>query len=544
MFNKATSVVTFCTAIYWSVFQGFAQNKPNIVWLNVEDMSPRLGCYGDMTVPTPNIDRLAREGVLYSNVFTTAGVCAPSRNAIATGRIQTANGGHNMRTLYSTFPEKTGLPKQYSVVMPVGVKHFAEYLRAAGYYCINNAKTDYQFEEVPTIWDENGKTADYRNRAKNQPFFAMLNCGITHESQVWKLQNHPLRVDPAKVQLPPYYPDTDSVRLDVARFYSNISEMDDWVGEKIRELEAAGLLESTIVMFWSDHGDGLPFIKREIYDRGLRVPYIVRFPKTMTPVKGQKIAGSKDTALISSIDWAPTVLSLAGIKPPDWMQGKAFLGKFKNLKPRQFVFAARDRLDSEYDRVRSVSDGRFQYVYNFQPEKPRYMDIDYRKSQPSMREILRFRDAGKLNADQMIWFNPTKPREEFYDLQMDSHQLHSLIDDPLYETALNRLRNAYREWQKSTLDLGAIPEKDLVKQMWQGADMPPTTANPSISVKNQKVTIQCATEGASIAYKIIDSKGVESRWEVYTKPFHYSENSKIKAVAQRIGYTISKESVN
>ncbi|TAF97522.1 MAG: DUF229 domain-containing protein [Runella slithyformis] len=511
--------------------------RPNIVWLNVEDMSPRLGCYGDFTVPTPHIDRLAREGTLYTNVFTTAGVCAPSRNAIATGRVQTSNGGHNMRTLSNTYPEKTGLPKQYSVVMPVGVKHFAEYLRAAGYYCTNNAKTDYQFEETLAIWDENGPQAHYKNRANNQPFFAMINCGITHESQVWARKNNPLRVSPDKVKLPPYYPDTDSVRLDVARFYSNIYEMDEWVGEQIKELEEAGLLENTIVMFWSDHGDGLPYVKREITHRGLRVPFIVRNPT------GSK--GNKNTDLISAIDWAPTVLSLAGIKPPNFMQGRAFLGKYANKKPHSYVFGAADRFDSEYDRVRSVSDGRFQYVYSFYPNKPRYMDVEYRKQQASMRDILRLKEAGKLNEVQMQWFLPTKPQEALFDTQTDPHQLVNLIDNPKYNNELARFRKVFQSWQKSVMDYGAIPEKELVAQMWNGDKQPPITAQPTVTIQGTYAAINCATAGASVVYKILLPNTPDpKRWEVYTQPVLLKNGAHIKTIAQRIGYKPSIEVMN
>jgi N-sulfoglucosamine sulfohydrolase len=516
-----------------------AQNKkPNIVWINVEDMSPRLGCYGDLTVPTPNIDRLAREGVRYTNVFTTAGVCAPSRNAIATGRIQTSNGGHNMRTLYDTYPQKTGLPKQYSVVMPLQVRHFAELLRAEGYYCINNTKTDYQFEETVGIWDENGPKAHYKNKAEGQPFFAMLNCGITHESQVWARAKNKLRVSPDKVKLPPFYPDTDSVRLDVARFYSNISEMDDWVGEQLKELENLGLMENTIIMFWSDHGDGLPYVKREVYDRGIRVPLIVKFPQNAN-IKGQKPAGSVENRMISAIDWSATVLSLADIQVPNWMQGKAFLGNQMTPKGHQYVFAARDRLDSEYDRVRSVSDGRFQYIYNFYPEKPRYMDVAFRKQQASMREILRLKEAGKLNAVQMQWFS-TKPQEEFYDLSQDPHQINDLAQNPTYKKEIEKFRKVFQNWQKEVVDFGAIQEKELVRQMWNGGSTPPQTEKPIITQKDNKISISCPTEGASIAYKIIQNEVESKRWEVYTKPFEVPQNAKIKVNSQRIGYLASE----
>lgn len=528
---------------YLAVFVGFTlllsfknepQKLPNIVWLNIEDLSPHLNCYGDSTVPTPNIDRLAKEGILYTNVFCTAGVCAPSRNAIATGRIQTSNGGHNMRTLIDTYPEKTGLPKEYSVVMPTDVKHFAELLRAKGYYTVNNAKTDYQFYETPTTWDESSSKADYMNREPNQPFFAMLNCGITHESQVWVRANRPLRVSPDKVKIPPFLPDTDSVRLDYARFYTNISEMDDWVGEQMKKLEENGLLENTIVMYWTDHGDGLPFTKREIYDRGLRVPFIVRFPD-------KRGAGTKNNRLISSIDWAPTVLSLAGIPTPTFMQGKAFLGEYSSKSTNQYVFAARDRADSEYDRVRAVTDGKYQYIYNFFPGKPLYMDIEFRKQQAGMREILRLRDEGKLNATQLKWFTPTKPQEEFYDLKKDPHQLENLAKNPKYENDVLRFRKIFRQWQQEVIDYGAIPEKDLVKKMWNGMDTPPKTSEPVFLESKGFTSILCSTVGASVGYKIIENgKPEPKRWEVYQNSIKLNENQKIKAVAMRIGYLKSE----
>ena len=174
----------------------FSRDKPNILWISAEDMSPRLSMYGDNTIKSPNIERLAREGIVYENVYTTAGVCAPSRNAIITGSYQTYNGGHNMRTLNNTYPEQTGLPKSYSVVMPPEVKCFPEYLRSAGYYTTNNNKTDYQFEAPPTAWDEISNKATWRNRPKGKPFFSVFNFNTTHESQIWANADKPLSVDP------------------------------------------------------------------------------------------------------------------------------------------------------------------------------------------------------------------------------------------------------------------------------------------------------------------------------------------------------------
>ena len=502
--------------------------RPNILWISVEDMSPRLAAYGDQTISTPNIDRLAAEGVVFEQVFTTAGVCSPARNAIITGRYQTSNGGHNMRTLYNTYPEKTGLPKSYNAVPPAGVKCFPEYLRNIGYYTTNNVKTDYQFEAPPTVWDEVSDKADWRGRAKEQPFFAVINFTTTHESQIWARAKNPMRVDPKKVPLPPYYPDNEISRTDVARQYSNISEMDDQVGEVLKKLEEDGLLENTIIFFWSDHGDGLPFYKREVFRRGLHVPLIIRYPNKAG-------AGTRDSRMISAIDFGPTVMSLAGIPTPKNMHGQAFLGPHQSKNDRQYIFGARDRLDSEYDRVRSVMDGRFQYIRNFYPERPRYMDVEYRKSMPTMAMLLEMNTKGELNAEQSFWFQQKKPAEELYDFLQDPYQLHNLASDPAYAKDLKRLRKQMDIWLKTTVDLGAVPEKELVKTMWNGGTEPPKTEKPSIvKNKNGMLEISCPTAGASIAYRPVGSE----KWQNYTGAF--STSTTIETRAMRIGYEPSE----
>lgn len=508
-------------------------DKPNILWLSVEDMSPRLGSYGDNTVPTPHIDRLAKEGVRYTKAFSTAGVCAPSRCAIITAMYQTTVGGHNMRT-FNIYPEVKGVPKNYSIVPPPYVKGFPEYLRANGYYCTNNVKTDYQFEPTPTTWDENSNTAHYKNRANDQPFFAIFNSTITHESQVWQRAKNPLRIDPAKVKVPPFYPDTDSVRLDIARHYSNISEMDDWVGEKLKELEDAGELENTIIFFWSDHGDGLPFFKREITDRGLHVPLIIRYPDKQN-------AGTLVHDLVSLIDLGPTTLSLAGIEPPGYMQGQTFAGKYK-AKPRTYIFGARDRMDVPVDRVRSIRDQHFRYVKNFHPELPAYQHITYRLQQPVMREILRQKEAGQLNEIQLQWFKAPKAVEELYLPDTDPFELKNVASNPAYQKDLLRLRKALEEWIVQTNDWGKTPEPEMLKQMWNGGSEPPVTEDPIIMAKSGMITISDKTDGASIGYQVINSENEKSKsWKVYTEPFSVSKRTEVIAVAQRIGYQKSKE---
>jgi len=509
---------------------------PNILWISCEDLSPHFEFYGDKTVSTPNLSRLSREGITYDNVFTTAGVCAPSRCAIITGVNQVTAGGHNMRTLLNTFPEKTGLPPAYSIVPPAEIKAFPEYLRAKGYYCTNNSKTDYQFEAPPTIWDEVSDKATWRNRKEGQPFFAVVNLMVTHESMVWLRKKHPLHVEPSKVDLPPFYPDTHTVRQDVARFLSNVADLDSLAGVIIRQLEEDKLMDNTIIFFWSDHGDGLPFFKRELYDRGLHVPLVIRFP-------GKTDAGKREARLISSIDFAPTVLSLAGIQPPSYMQGKAFLGKYKTKEGHRFVYAARDRMDSEYERVRAVRDTQYKYIRNFRPELPLYQNVEFRLQQDMMKEILAMKDKGELNEIQMKWFVPNKPPEELYDLRNDPYELTNLAGDPKHQTTLLKLRKEMDRWLSEANDLGSVEEKQLISKMWQGGDHPPSTSEVIIKPgKDNLVTLSCETKGASIGFKIINEGESEpTSWAVYTQPIKIAKGQTIKAVAQRIGFEKSGE---
>lgn len=512
-------------------------NRPNILWISCEDLSPHFSFYGDSTIATPNIDRIAREGITYDNVFATAGVCAPSRCAIITGVNQVSAGGHNMRTLNTTFPERTGLPKSYSIVPPAEIKAFPEFLRARGYYCTNNVKTDYQFEEPPTVWDESSATAHWRNRKADQPFFSVFNYMITHESQVWLRKDKPLHVDPSKISVPPYYPDTRTVRQDMARFFSNVIDMDSLVGNLLQQLETDGLLKNTIIFFWSDHGDGLPFSKRELYDRGIKVPLVIRFP-------GKIKAGTREDQLISTIDLAPTVLSLAGIPAPGYMQGRAFLGTYKSKKPHPYIYAARDRMDSEYDRVRVVRDKKYKYIRNFHPELPGYQQIEFRLQQDMMKEILELKDKRQLDSIQMAWFKSPRPTEEFYDLQNDPYELNNLARDPAWQSHLLKFRGEMDSWIKKVNDLGAIPEKELIKKMWSGNDAPPETKPVTISIQNNKVILSCATPGASIGYKIIEKGKPEAQsWQVFTKPIPVLQGTIIKTVAQRIGFEKSNEAL-
>jgi uncharacterized sulfatase len=449
--------------------------RPNILWISTEDMSPDLGCYGDPYAVTPNVDRLAAQGVRYTNAFATAPVCAPSRSAIITGMYPTTIGSMHMRS---------------KAVPPAGVKAFTEYLRAAGYYCTNNSKTDYNFEAPPapgasgtaafnppppdTLWDDCSATAHWRNRRdKSQPFFAVFNIMVTHESQVRvpdaQYKRNTARLtpeqfhDPAKAKLPPYYPDTPLVRKDWARYYDNITAMDYLVADILKQLEDDGLANDTVVFFWGDHGRGLPRSKRFVYDSGLRVPLIVRWPGQIKP-------GTTNDELVCLFDLGPTALSLAGAPIPPHMQAQAFLGAQKKT-PRQYAFAHRDRMDEAPDMARSVMGKRFHYIRNFHPDRPYFQYLDYLEQMPTMKEWRRlYKDHmnaldpnyGKtLNPTQLLFIGPQKPPEELYDLTVDPHEINNLAASPQHQAILKQMRAALDKWRKETKDLGGVPEMEL-----------------------------------------------------------------------------------
>jgi arylsulfatase A-like enzyme len=492
-------------------------------------MSMHLESYGDSTIKTPNINRLAREGVRYSQAYSISGVCAPSRSALITGMYPTTIGAHNMRTLQDISRE---VP-YYSAVPPPEVKTYSEYLRAGGYYCTNNVKTDFQFETPISAWDENSNKAHWRNRPRDKPFFSVFNFMITHESQIWARKDEPLLVDPKKVKVPPIYPDTEIIKRDIARNYTNIIRMDEQVGKVLRELEADGLLDKTIIFFYSDHGSGLPFFKRELYDRGLRVPLIIRYPDKAG-------AGTWNDEMVSFVDFGPSVLSLAGVPVPEHMQGQAFVGPQKAKTPRKYIYAARDRMDSEYDIVRAVKDKRYKYIRNYQPQKPVMQNIQYRLNMDMMNEIIKLEKEGNLNEVQSLWFKKTKPAEELYDTDVDPFETKNLAEDPKYHDKLVELRSAHEQWERDTRDLGFTPEKDLFLSMWPKG-IQPVTENvvAEFNRMTSMVTLKCQP-GASIVYK---TDPAEKGWLLYTGAFKVKPKSEVKATAIRYGYKQSAETI-
>jgi len=420
---------------------------PNILWIVSEDNSPFAGAYGDDFANTPNMDKLASEGFLYTHVHANAPVCAPARNTIITGVYANSNGNQHMRSSY-----------EVSEI----IRFFPLYLREAGYYATNNAKEDYNIATHQTrqIWDESSRQAHYINREPGQPFFAVFNSNLSHEHKIHtRIPDEELRYDPQEVPLPPYHPDTPDIRRDWAEYYDHIETMDAWIGDMLRELEESGEADNTIVFYYGDHGGVLPRSKRYVYETGTHVPFIVRIPEKYKDLWPAEEPGSEVNRLISFVDLAPTLLSIAGISVPDFMQGEPFLGDQKTPDP-EYVFMFRGRMDERYDMSRAVRDQQYRYIRNYMPYRIYGQRLDYLWRAASVRSWEETCMKGECNEVQNKFWN-TKPAEELYDTENDPWEVNNLADDPAMQEVLERMRDANEEWINNIRDSGFIPEAEL-----------------------------------------------------------------------------------
>ena len=430
---------------------------PNILWITAEDMSADLGAYGDAYATTPTIDRLAREGVRYTNAFATAPVCSPARFTLLTG-------------VYATTAGTQGLRSQTSI--PAGIRGFPTYLREIGYYTTNNVKTDYNTADEPRLiaesWDESSGAAHWRGRGEGQPFFAVFNLMHTHQSRISfldtdfaELEGKLGRHDPARVPLPPYYPDDPDVRRTLARYYDAVSAMDERVGEILAELEEDGLVDDTIVFFYADHGTGLPRGKRVLYDSGLHVPLVIRFPEKWRHLAPGE-PGTTTDRLISFVDFAPTVLRIVGLDVPAHVQGLPFLGE-DSARERTWVFGSRDRVDEAREVSRSVRDARYLYLRHYHPHRSWNQPEFFSDQAPIRRAITRRALEGTLNEAQMTYAGPVKPMEELFDTVEDSHQIRNLAASGEFDDVLRRMRDQLHAWQMETRDVGFMDEASVLR---------------------------------------------------------------------------------
>ncbi len=430
---------TFFAMVAW--YQVQAQERPNILWIVSEDNSPFLGCYGDAYATTPHLDKLASQGILFTNAFSTAPVCAPSRSTLITGMYPPSIGTEHMR---STYP------------VPDFVKFFPKYLREAGYYTTNNAKKDYNTIDQEDAWDESDNKATYKNRKNNQPFFAVFNLNVSHESSIH--QSTPtaeLKHDPEKAPVPPYHPRTPEMKHDWAQYYDKVQEMDTQAGKLIAELEESGLADNTIIFYYADNGGILGRSKRFVYESGLRIPLIIRFPEKYKHL-AKETAGSRTDRLVTFLDFAPTVLSLTGITVPAHFQGKAFLGT-QQQPERTYAYGFRGRMDERTDLSRTVRDKKFRYIRNYLPHKIYAQYLEYLWQAPSMKSWEDEYKAGRLNDIQKKFWEE-KPAEELFDIENDPHNIHNLATDPRYKNDLLRLRKANTDWLIESKDVGFVPE--------------------------------------------------------------------------------------
>jgi arylsulfatase A-like enzyme len=537
------------------------EERPNLLVLMAEDMSPRVRAFGDPIAVTPNLDALAEGGVRFPNTFTTAGVCAPSRAAHITGLHQLAIGAQHMRTLSGG---------GYLAVPPAEVKAYPELLRRAGYYTFTGEKLDYQFSGVLsgsgpfTIWDEEGRGASWRGRADGQPFYGLVNFQSTHESALFPRSGWPRSgmhlvfrllyayelwgqvsvVSPEDVVLPPYYPDTPPLRRDLARHYDNIHFMDGQVGEILAQLEADGLADSTIVIWTTDHGDGLPRAKRELFDSGIRVPMIVHCPERFRP-EGW-VPGSVNEELVSFVDFAPTLLGLAGVERPDYLVGRRFIGGAD--VERELIFAAQDRVDDVVYRKRAARNRRFKYIRNDLPGQAGAQRVDFRDHLDSMRELWRLADSGELEGPARLWFEP-QPAELLFDVRADPHEVRDLSADPEHAQTLAQLRAALDEWLGTLPEEMGVPEPEMAERFWPGSEQPVTPApRIEVDVRSDDVPwvrlVSPEGEGAeavSMSYRRSGGSGEgDGRWRIYVAPFEGEAGQRVEARSVRYGWVESE----
>ncbi|MFV9552454.1 sulfatase [Algibacter sp. PT7-4] len=439
-----------------------AQDKPNILWVTIEDTSPHfIGCYGNEQASTPVIDKLAEEGVKFTNAFSTGTVCAASRSTIITG--------------VRTYKMGTGHQRsQYPI--PGFIKGFPFYLKQLGYYTTNNSKTDYNIENekdfVKEAWDESSNKATWKNRAEGQPFFAVFNFAESHQSRtmswafeeyqkhVWNHLPEEDKIADDAFDMPPFYNDTPETRKQFARVYNSIKLTDNRIGELFQKLEEDGLKDDTIIFFYADHGEGIPRAKTNGINLGYRVPFVAWFPEKFKHLSPWE-TGKPTNELISFEDLGPTMIDLLGGKVPEYMKGKRLFDSDSNNK-KDLLLLSTDRVDNGLDLVRTVTDGKFVYSRNFMPFIPEVRYINYLEIADITKHMRKDLKQGKLNAFQSRVFEE-RPFEVLYDIENDIWEEHNLADNAKYNTVLEKIRQFLDSTLLEDKDILFMPEYDMAK---------------------------------------------------------------------------------
>ncbi len=515
------------------------QNQlPNILWISTEDISPALGCYGDSLAQTPNIDKFAKSGIIYTNAYATAPISAPARSCLITGQYATSLGTQHLRS---------------KIPVPDDLKILSEYLSEKGYFCTNNVKTDYNFDPQGR-WNVLSDTAHWRNRPEDKPFFSVFNFGITHEGHANNFVEPALnklsqRHSPDSIVLPPYYPYTEEMRKAVAQQYDLITLFDQKFGEMMQQLEEDGLADNTIVFVFADHGFGLPRYKRWLYKTGLHVPLIIRIPEKFKQFATTQ-PNHKEDRLVSFVDFAPTVLQLAGIKQPETMPGKAFLGA--NTQKRKYIYGARSRADDVYDVSRCISDGKYIFIRNFMPHQPYIIKAQiFNDKKRTFKELNRLHQSGELTGYAKQMYQP-KPYMELYDLENDPHELINLADSAAYKDVVDRLQEKLYSWILKHHDTGLLHEAEMMirsensnpykmaqsndyhlKEILKAANM---VGNDTVNTETIKQKLQHSDSGVRFwaATAILARNGIQNEMEPLLKEALNDNSPSVQIVAAEI----------
>ncbi len=514
--------------------------QPDIILILFDDLSPRLGAYGDRLASTPHLDAFARHATRFDRAYTTSAVCAPSRAALFSGMHQQSIGAQHHRTR-GVGPWPGGGPVEYLAVPPPEVKFFPELLRREGYASWNVGKTDYQVGDPFTIWTRSEPRADWENRPRGRPLLAVFNIAYTHESYLWppeasnpdpavravaarnKLVLNAFRglTKPADVSVPSYLPDTSIVRQDLARLYDNVAFADAEFGRLIARLKAEGLYDDSIILVTSDHGDGLPRVKRALQAPGLRVPLFLKMP-------GRTQARTRSD-LVSFVDLAPTILALAGAPPAAWHQGRVFAGRRKAAEPSH-VLAGADRFDETASHQRTLIGRRYQYIVNHRPDLPALQRLAYRENLPTMQEIRRLEALNALSDGVAQWLSAPRPTEELYDLLKDPDCQTNLANAPAASRELARARGAFARVQGGIPDLSRTDERTMVYSLWNGTAQP-STPQPTFREEAGFLHINAADMG-SIGWRLAG----EQEWALYGAPIPIRVGRSVEAKSIRYGW--------
>ena len=424
----------------------YAESRPNVLWIYLEDVSGWLSCYGETLIETPNFDRLAARGIRFDRFYTPAGVCSATRSATIVGAMQTSFGIHNHRSGRPDFRGQTMGAAFDDIRLPAGVEPLPVLMKKAGYFTFNQSgKDDYNFKwSAENFYSPNSKTNLWRNRKDGQPFFGQV------QLKGGKLGKRAKAViDPSTVPVPPYYPDIPEVREEIAHHYDCLLKTDQEIGNLLDQLEKDGLTDSTYIFCFSDHGYKLHRHKQFLYEGGIRMPLLVAGPDIKP--------GQVRDDLVSGIDIAPASLAATGLPIPSFMEGRDFLAK--DYTPREYLVAARDRCDYSIEKIRAIVTPRFKYLRNYLTDRP-FMQPSYKDPWPVS---IRFREMmanNEMNETQLIFFGPEKPAEELYDLESDPHEIHNLAEDSAFQKELEKHRQLLKDWIAETGDQGQATESD------------------------------------------------------------------------------------